>query len=170
MDNSNTVRLRNNKQKMKTKILEDNKSVKSEQNIDPPYKVNELRRDLNLEASKVFKKGTSEINIDDEDNLTVADIQLEGKINIIEKSLNYSIFINNSPVLSESYSPVITEADLRTYLLMYTPKECIFINVIKQTHIPQELEDTIQINKISDNSNNMIKSKRYIQYQILKMI
>ena len=56
MDNSNTVRLRNNKQKMKTKILEDNKSVKSEQNIDPPCEVNELRRDLNLEASKVFKK------------------------------------------------------------------------------------------------------------------
>ena len=155
MDNSNTVIFRNNKPKMKIKILEDNKSVKSEQNIDPSYKVSELRRDLSLEASKVFKKGTSEINIDDEDNLTVADIQLEGKINIIEKSLKYSIFINNSQVLSESYSPVITVADLRTYLLMHIPKECSFINAIKQTPIPQELEDTIQINKISDNNNNI---------------
>ena len=86
MDNSNTVRLRNNKPKMKIKILEDNKSVKSEQNIAPSYKVSELRRDLNLDASKVFKKGSSEININDEDNWTVADIQLEGKINIIEKN------------------------------------------------------------------------------------
>ena len=80
---------------------------------------------------------------------------MEGKIYNIEKSLKYIIFINNSQVLSESYSPVITEADLRTYLLMYIPKECIFINLIKQTPMPQELEDTIQINIISDNSNNI---------------
>ena len=38
---------------------------------------------------------------------------------------------------------------------MYIPKECIFINLIKQTPMPQELEDTIQINIISDNSNNI---------------
>ena len=56
MDNSNMVRLRNNKPKMKIKILEDNKSVKSEQNIDPSYKVSESRRDLSLEVSKVLKK------------------------------------------------------------------------------------------------------------------
>ena len=121
---------------MKIKILEDNKSVKSEQNIDLSYKVGELRRDLSLEASKVFQKGTSEININDEDNLTVADIQLEGKINIIEKSLKYNIFNKNSQVLSESYSPVIKAADLRTYLLIHIHKECSFINTIKQTSIP----------------------------------
>ena len=38
---------------------------------------------------------------------------------------------------------------------MHIPKECSFINAIKQTPIPQELEDTIQINKISDNNNNI---------------
>ena len=66
---------------------------------------------------------------------------MEGKINNIEKSLKYNIFINNSQVLSENYSPVITVADLRTYLLMHIPKECSFINANKQTPIPQELED-----------------------------
>ena len=69
----------------------------------------------------------------------MADIQLEGKINIIEKSIKYNIFINHSKVLSESYSPVITVADLRTYLLMHIPKECSFINSNKQTPIPQEI-------------------------------
>ena len=38
---------------------------------------------------------------------------------------------------------------------MHIPKECSFINANKQTPIPQELEDTIQINKISDNNNNI---------------
>ena len=80
---------------------------------------------------------------------------MEGKINIIEKSIKYNIFINHSKVLSESYSPVITVAALRTYILMHIPKECSFINSIKQTPIPQELEDIVQINKISDNSNNI---------------
>ena len=108
-----------------------------------------------MKKYKVFQKGTSEIDIGDEDNLTVADIQFEGKINIIEKSLKYNIFVNNSQISSESYSPVITVADLRTYLLMHIPKECSFINANKQTPIPQELEDTIQINKISDNNNNI---------------
>ena len=155
MDSSNTIILKNNKPKIKIKILEDNKSVKSEQNIEPTYKISDLRRDLSLENNKVFQKGTSEIDIGDEDNLTVADIQFEGKINIIEKSLKYNIFVNNSQISSESYSPVITVADLRTYLLMHIPKECSFINANKQTPIPQELEDTIQINKISDNNNNI---------------
>jgi hypothetical protein len=155
MDSSNTIILKNNKPKMKIKILEDNKSVKLEQNIDPSYKISELRRDLNLENNKVFQKGTSEIDIGDEDNLTVADIQFEGKINIIEKSLKYNIFVNNSLILSESYSPLIKVADLRTYLLKYIPKECSFITTIKQTPIPRELENTIQVNKISDNNNNI---------------
>ena len=100
MDSSNTIILKNNKPKIKIKILEDNKSVKSEQNIEPTYKISDLRRDLSLENNKVFQKGTSEIDIGDEDNLTVADIQFEGKINIIEKSLKYNIFVNNSQISS----------------------------------------------------------------------
>ena len=43
---------------------------------------------------------------------------------------------------------------------MHIPKECSFINANKQTPIPQELEDTIQINKISDNNNIYIESEQ----------
>lgn len=65
MDSANTIILKNNKQKMKIKILEDKKSIKSEQNIDPAYKISDLRRDLSLENNKVFQKGSNEIDIGD---------------------------------------------------------------------------------------------------------
>ena len=48
---------------------------------------------------------------------------------------------------------------------MHIPKECSFINANKQTPIPQELEDTIQINKISDNNNNI-----YIESEQKKVV
>lgn len=155
MDSSNTVEIQNNKPKMKIKIIEDDKSLKSEQNYDPSHKLSELRRDLSLESNKVFKRGTSEIELDEEDNLTVADIQIEGKINIMEKSIKYTIFVNNNQILRECYTPNITVATLRTYLLMHIPKECSFIHAVKQTPIPQEIEDTIPINKICDRDNNI---------------
>ena len=155
MDSSNTVEIQNNKPKMKIKIIEDDKSVKSEQNYDPSHKLSELRRDLSLESNKVFKRGTSEIELDEEDNLTVADIQIEGKINIMEKSIKYTIFVNNNQILRECYTPNITVATLRTYLLMHIPKECSFIHAVKQTPIPQEIDDTIPINKICDRDNNI---------------
>ena len=155
MDKNNTVLLKDNKPKIKIKILEENKSVKSEQNYDPSFKLSDLRRELSIESSKVFKRGTSEIEIGDEDNLTVADVQIEGKINIMEKSIKYAIFVNNKQILSECYPPSITVATLRTYLLMHIPKDCSFIHAIKQTPIPQEIEDTILINKICDDNNSI---------------
>jgi len=149
-DQSKTVLLKNIKPKIKIKIIEDNNSVKSEQNYDPSDKLSKLRKDLSLESNKVFRRGEAEIDIEDEDNLTVADIQIEGKINIMEKPIKYTIFVNNSQILSECYNPNITVSTLRTYLLMHIPKDCSFIHAKKQTPIPQEIEDTISVNKICD--------------------
>ena len=155
MDQSKTVLLKNIKPKIKIKIIEDNNSVKSEQNYDPSDKLSKLRKDLSLESNKVFRRGEAEIDIEDEDNLTVADIQIEGKINIVEKPIKYTIFVNNSQILSECYNPNITVSTLRTYLLMHIPKDCSFIHAKKQTPIPQEIEDTISVNKICDEKNNI---------------
>ena len=55
------------------------------------------------------------IDIEEEDNLTVADTQSEGKINVNEKSIKFNIFFNNNQILNESYSPSITVSTLRTY-------------------------------------------------------
>lgn len=69
MDDSKTVILKNKRQKMKIKVMEDNKYVKSEQNIDPLEKLSTLRKELGFELNKVFKKDKTKIDIDDEDNL-----------------------------------------------------------------------------------------------------
>ena len=155
MNDSHIVILKNINPKIKIKIIEDNKSVISEQFFEPSAKLSELRKDLGIETSKVFKKGAKEIDADEEDNLTVADTQSEGKINVSEKSIKFNIFVNNNQILSESYSPTITVSTLRTYLLMHIPKDCSFIHAAKQTPIPQEIEDTIIICKISDENNNI---------------
>ena len=155
MDNSNNVLLRNLRPKIKIKIMEDNKSVKSEFVIDPLQKLSILRKELSLDYSKAFTKNSSEIDMENEDNLTIGDIQIQGKINIVEKSLKFTIFVNNSQILKESYSPKIIVANLRTYLLMHIPKDCSFIHANKQTPIPPEIEDTITISKICDNKNNI---------------
>jgi len=155
MDNSHIVLLRNIRPKIKIQIMEDNKSVKSEFDIDPLEKLSRLRKELSIESSKAFTKNSSEIDIENEDILTIADIQLEGKINIVEKSLKFTIFVNNNQILKESYSPTITVANLRTYLLMHIPKDCSFIHANKQTPIPPEIEDTITISKICDEKNNI---------------
>ena len=141
--------------KIKIQIVEDNKSVKSEFDIDPLEKLSKLRKELRIESSKAFTKNSSEIDIENEDNLTIADIQLEGKINIVEKTLKFAIFVNNNQILKESYSPTITVANLRTYLLMHIPKDCSFIHANKQTPIPPEIEDTIIISKICNEKNNI---------------
>ena len=155
MDKSNVVILKNRKPKIKIKILEDNRSVSSEQSMDPLQKLSVLRKELGLESNKVFKKDNLEIDTDDENNLTVADVQIGGKINIIEKSIKFNILVNNNRILSESYSPTISISNLRTYLLMHIPKDCSFIHASKQTPIPQEMEDTIVISKICDESHNI---------------
>ena len=155
MDNSNNVLLRNLRPKIKIKIMEDNKSVKSEFVIDPLQKLSILRKELSLDYSKAFTKNSSEIDMENEDNLTIGDIQIQGKINIVEKSLKFTIFVNNSQILKESYSPKITVANLRTYLLMHIPKDCSFIHANKQTPKSPEIEDTITISKICDNKNNI---------------
>ena len=67
-DQSKTVLLKNIKPKIKIKIIEDNNSVKSEQNYDPSDKLSKLRKDLGLESNKVFRRGEAEIDIEDEDN------------------------------------------------------------------------------------------------------
>ena len=107
--------------------------------------------------------------MENEDNLTVGDIQIQGKNNIVEKYLKFTIFVNNSQILKESYSPTITVANLRSYLLMHIPKDCSFIHANKQIPIPPEIEDTITIIKICDKKNNIFiefdekkgKSKKY---------
>ena len=155
MDESNNVILKDIRPKVNIKIMEDNKSVKSDQIMDPLQKLSSLRKELSLESNKVFTKDSSEIELEDEDRLTIADIQIEGKINIIEKSQKFNIFVNNTHVLKEAYSPSITVANLRTFLLMHIPKECSFIHAKKQTPIPPEIEDTIIISKICDENNNI---------------
>ena len=56
MDSSRTIILKSKRPKMKIKIIEDNNSVKSEQNMDPLEKLSTLRKELGLEFNKVFKK------------------------------------------------------------------------------------------------------------------
>lgn len=133
LDKSNTIILKKNKLKIRIKIIEDNKSVSSEQSIDPLQRLSILRKELSLEAIKAFKKDDLEIDMDDEDRLTV----------------------NNNRIASQSFSPIITVSNLRTYLLMHIPKDCSFIHASKQTPIPQEIEDTILISKINDENNNI---------------
>ena len=110
--------------------------------------------------------------MENEDNLTVGDIQIQGKINIVEKSLKFTIFVNNSQILKESYSPTITVANLRSYLLMHIPKDCSFIHANKQIPIPPEIEDTITIIKICDKkiiySLNLMKKKVILKNTPLK--
>ena len=74
MDNYNNVLLRSLRPKIKIKIMEDNKSVKSEFVIDPLQKLSKLRKELSLDYSKAFTKNSSEIEMENEDNLTVGDI------------------------------------------------------------------------------------------------
>ena len=114
-----------------------------------------LRNKLNLNNNKVFCKDSCQINIDNEDNLTIADVEKEGTINIIEKSSNYSILVNNNVITQKLFPPTITIATLRTYLILDIPKECNFLNASKQTPILIEMEENICISKICDQNNNI---------------
>ena len=154
MNEENIVTFINNKPKIKIKILED-ESVRFEQNLDPLIKLSELRKELKIESNKVFKSKNSEIDVNDEDKLTISDIQIEGKITIIEKSIQFNIFVNNKQIKSDRYSPLITLSTLRTILYKDIPKDCSFIHGLKQTPIPQEMEDTFIINKICDEEKNI---------------
>jgi len=74
MNNSHIVLLRNIRPKIKIQIMGDNKSIKSEFEIDPIEKLSRLRKELSIESSKAFTKNSSEIDIENEDILTIADI------------------------------------------------------------------------------------------------
>lgn len=126
------------------KILDgDKNSFRREQQIKLDLKLSTLRNKLNLNNNKVFCKDSCEIKIDNEDNLTIADIEREGTINIIEKSFEYSILVNNNVITTKLFSTTITAATLRTYLIVEIPKECNFLNTSKQTPIPIEMEKNI---------------------------
>ena len=151
-----SILLKNLIVKKKIKIFdEDDKSVKSEQQIEPSQKLSTLRRELNINKNKVFIKDSCEIDIDNEDNLTIADVEKEGKINIVEKSSRFSILVNNNLVATKLFSPIITIATLRTYLTLDIPKECSFLHASKQTPIPLDMEENIHISKICDENNNI---------------
>jgi len=153
---SNSVILKNLKPKKKIKIIDDdNKSVKSEKEIDANEKLSKLRKELLLGTNKVFTKNSCEINIDEEDNLTVADVETEGIINFVEKSIRFIILVNNNVVANKLFSPFITVATLRTYLTIDIPKECNFLNASKQTPIPVEMEENIIVSKICDEHYNI---------------
>jgi len=108
---------------------------------------------LNLNDNKIFTRNSHEINIDDEDNFTIEDVEIDGVINIINKTLKFSIFVNNNLVKSESFSRSITIATLRRYLTKDIPKECNFLHATKQTPIPVEMEDNKIISTICDEKN-----------------
>ena len=151
-----SILLKNLIVKKKIKIFdEDDKSVKSEQQVEPSQKLSTLRRELNINKNKVFIKDSCEIDIDNEDNLTIADVEKEGKINISEKTSRFSILVNNNLVATKLFSPTITIATLRTYLTLDIPKECNFLHASKQTPIPLEMEENIHISKICDENNNI---------------
>jgi flagellar biosynthesis GTPase FlhF len=153
---SKSVLLKNLRPKKKIKIFdEDNKSIKCEKQYEISEKLSKLRKDLNLNDNKIFTRNSHEINIDDEDNFTIEDVEIDGVINIINKNSKFSIFVNNNLVKSESFSPSITIRTLRTYLTKDIPKECNFLHATKQTPIPIEMEDNIIISKIC-NENNYI--------------
>ena len=155
LDNSDQVLLKKYRPKMKLKIIDNNNSIINELTIDPLYKLSELRRDLSLESSKAFTKGSTEINPENENDLTICDIENEGNIIIKLRSINYSIFLNNSLILSKSFSPLMNLGALRVSLSSKIPNESNFIYSIKQTPIPLEIEDNIIINKICDSKNNI---------------
>lgn len=151
-----SILLKNLKPKKRVKIIdEDNKSVKSEKEIEPTQKLSVLRRELCLNDNKVFSKDSHQINIDDEDNLTIADVEMGGAINIAEKSSKFSILVNNNLITVKSFPPNLTVATLRTYLTLDIPKECNFLHALKQTPIPIEMEENINICKICDENNNI---------------
>ena len=50
MDKSHNVLLRKIRPKIKIKIMEDHKSIKSEFDIDPLEKLSKLKKDLNIES------------------------------------------------------------------------------------------------------------------------
>ena len=152
--NSKSLLLKNLKSKKKFKIFDkDSKSIKCEIQYEIDGKLNKLRRELSLNDNKVFTKDSKEIDIDDEEILTVKDIELDGTINIINKSSKFSIFVNNNLVKTESFSPSLTIATLRTYLILDIPKECNFLHATKQTPIPVEMEDNFIISKICNEKN-----------------
>lgn len=153
IDKDNKILLKNLKPKKKIKIIdEDNKF---EQELEPNQKLSFLRRELSLDKNKVFIRDSHEINIEDEDNLTIVDIEKEGTIKIVKKSSRFSILVNNNVVSNKLFSPLITIATLRTYLTLDIPKECNFLNASKMTPIPVEMEDNIYISKICDENNNI---------------
>ena len=159
---TNSIFLKNLKKKKNIKILDgDNNFFRCEQQIELDLKLSTLRNKLNLNNNKVFCKDSCEISIDKEDNLTIADIEREGTINIIEKSTKYSILVNNNVITTKLFPPTITVATLRTYLIVEIPKECNFLNASKQTPIPIEMEENICISKICDQNNNI-----YIESEI----
>ena len=81
---------------------------------------------------------------------------MDGTINIADKSSKFfSIFVNNNLIATKSFSPTLTVANLRTYLILNIPKECNFLHVLKQTPIPIEIEENINICKICDEKNNI---------------
>ena len=152
--NTKSVHLKNLKTKKNFNIFDkDNNSIKFQKQYETSKKISQIRKELNLNNNIVFTKGSYEIDIDNEDNLTVKDIELDGVINIINKSSKFSIFLNNNLVKKESFSPSITITTLRTYLTLDIPKECNFLHATKQTPIPIEMEDNILISTICNEKN-----------------
>ena len=154
-ENTNEINLKNLKPKKKVKIIDDNDSINSEKEIEPSDKLSKLRKDLSLNSSKVFTKNSCEISIDEEDTLTIADVEKEGTINIIEKPKRYSILVNNNLISCKFFSPNLNVSTLRTYLTLDIPKECNFLHSAKQTPIPIEMENNIRISTICDDNNNI---------------
>lgn len=155
LDNSTQIFLKKFRPKMKFKIIGHNNSIIKELTLDPLYKLNELRSDLSLELSQAFTRDSKEIDTQNENDLTVGDIQKEGNIILKLRSINYSIFLNNSLILSQCFSPIINLGILRGLLSSEIPKESNFIHSTKQTPIPIEIEDNIIISKICDSNNNI---------------
>ena len=162
---SKTVLLKILRPKKKIKIFDrDDNSIKYENQFETSEKLSQLRKKLNISEDKLFIRNLAQIDINDENCLTVADVEKDGFINIIKKDTKYSIYVNNNLVKTASFSHTITVAELRTYLTKDIPKECDFIQVSKITPIPVEMEENIIISKICDENNNI-----YIQYEEKKI-
>ena len=150
LEEDQSIFLKNLRPKRKVKIIDDEeKSVKSEQELELDQTLSMLRKSLSLNNDKAFMKD-KEIDVEDEDKLTVADIEKDGTINIVDKSINYSIMLNNSLIAKKFYSPKTSIQTLRAFLIKELPKECTFINSSKQTPIPNEFEENLKINQICD--------------------
>ena len=105
LEEDQSIFLKNLRPKRKVKIIDDEeKSVKSEQELELDQTLSMLRKSLSLNNDKAFMKD-KEIDVEDEDKLTVADIEKDGTINIVDKSINYSIMLNNSLITKKVLFP-----------------------------------------------------------------